>query len=75
MAIFTLNAEKDISYNPRNANIPFNTKLAKKPPVCPEYIIVHELAHLTEPSHSAHFIALMDFPDPKDLFEGRGIHA
>lgn len=41
-------------------NIRLNTELAKKPRECLEYIIVHELAHLIEPSHNAHFVALMD---------------
>lgn len=38
----------------------FNTDLAKKPPECLEYIVVHELAHMLEPTHNNHFIALMD---------------
>jgi predicted metal-dependent hydrolase len=37
-----------------------NTDLAKKPPECLEYIVVHEMAHLSESTHSAPFIALMD---------------
>jgi len=40
--------------------IRLNTELAKKPPPCLEYIIVHELVHLLEPTHNARFIALMD---------------
>jgi hypothetical protein len=34
------------SCNPRTAAIRLNTELAKKPPVCLEYVLVHELAHL-----------------------------
>lgn len=41
-------------------NIRLNTELAKKPPECLEYIVVHEMAHLLEPTHNAHFRALMD---------------
>ena len=40
--------------------IRLNTELAKKPPECLEYIVVHELVHLLEPTHNAHFVALMD---------------
>ena len=39
--------------------------MAKKPPECPEYVVVHELAHLLEPSHNARFIALMNRFLPK----------
>lgn len=41
-------------------NIRVNTELAKKPPQCLEYIVVHEMAHLIEPTHNDRFIALMD---------------
>jgi predicted metal-dependent hydrolase len=37
------------SCNPSSGSIRLNTDLAKKPPECLEYIIVHELAHLIEP--------------------------
>jgi predicted metal-dependent hydrolase len=37
-----------------------NTDLAKKPPECLEYVVVHEMAHLIEPTHNARFVALMD---------------
>lgn len=48
------------SCNPRDQHIRLNTELAKKPPECLEYVLVHELVHLLEPSHNAHFVALMD---------------
>lgn len=48
------------SCNQINRNIRLNTQLAKKPPICLEYIVVHELIHLIEPSHNAKFIELMD---------------
>jgi predicted metal-dependent hydrolase len=37
-----------------------NLELAKKPPQCLEYIVVHELVHLIERQHNDAFIALMD---------------
>jgi predicted metal-dependent hydrolase len=37
-----------------------NLELAKKPPQCLEYVLVHELVHLLERHHSDTFIALMD---------------
>lgn len=46
--------------NPSTGNIRLNTDLAKKPPECLEYILIHELAHLIEPTHSNRFLALMD---------------
>ncbi len=48
------------SCNPTAATIRLNTELAKKPPPCLEYIIVHELMHLLEPTHNRRFIDLMN---------------
>jgi predicted metal-dependent hydrolase len=48
------------SCNPRTGNIRLNTELAKKPPECLEYVLVHELTHVLEPSHNHRFKALMD---------------
>ncbi len=48
------------SCNPDARHIRLNTELAKKPPVCLEYIVVHEMAHLLELTHNARFVALMD---------------
>lgn len=36
-----------------------NLELAKKPPECLEYIVVHELVHLLERRHNARFVSLM----------------
>ncbi len=36
-----------------------NLELAKKPPGCLEYILVHELVHLIERHHNDRFVALM----------------
>ncbi|MHA1278612.1 MAG: M48 family metallopeptidase [Candidatus Helarchaeota archaeon] len=48
------------SCNPQSGNILLNTELAKKPIICLEYIIIHELLHLIEPRHNANFLMLMD---------------
>lgn len=47
------------SCNPHLKNIRINTELSKKPIECLEYILVHEMTHLLEPTHSIHFQALM----------------
>jgi predicted metal-dependent hydrolase len=46
--------------NPATRSIRLNTDLAKKPRECLEYILVHEMLHLLEPSHNARFVGLMD---------------
>jgi predicted metal-dependent hydrolase len=48
------------SCNPGNGSIRLNTELAKKPRECLKYIVLHEMAHLLEPTHNTRFIALMD---------------
>ena len=48
------------SCNHKARTIRLNTELAKKPAECLEYIVVHEMVHLLEPTHNARFIALMD---------------
>lgn len=57
------------SCTPRTRSLRFNIELAKKPPRCLEYLVVHEMAHLIEPSHNARFKALMDrfLPDWKHV--------
>ena len=42
-----------------------NLELAKKPVICLEYILVHELVHLHERNHNDRFIALMSQFMPK----------
>lgn len=46
----------------------FNLQLAKTPPECIEYVIVHEMSHLVELNHGPAFKALMDsrMPDWED---------
>lgn len=48
------------SCNRKARTIRINTELAKKPHEYLEYIVVHELAHLLEPTHNARFVAIMD---------------
>lgn len=56
------------SCNPTSKSIRLNTELAKKPLECLEYIIVHEMVHLREPTHNSRFIALLDSFVPKWQF-------
>ncbi len=53
------------SCNPGSRNIRLNTELAKKPPECLEYIVVHEMVHLLEPTHNDSFVGLMNQYLPK----------
>jgi predicted metal-dependent hydrolase len=48
------------SCNPDRRSIRLNTDLAKKPRECLEYIVVHEMVHILEPTHNTRFVALMD---------------
>jgi predicted metal-dependent hydrolase len=48
------------SANPSKRNIRLNTELAKKPPECFEYVVLHELSHFLSPRHDQRFIALLD---------------
>jgi len=59
------------SCNPHTRSIRLNSDLAKKPRECLEYIVVHELLHLLEPSHNIRFTILMDkfMPNWKHLRE------
>lgn len=41
-------------------NIRLNTELVKKPRDLLEYVVVHEMVHLIEPTHSKHFVALLE---------------
>ena len=54
--------------NPVAKRIWLNLELAKKPIETIEYIIVHELVHLLEPSHNNQFIKYMDEFMPKWKF-------
>jgi predicted metal-dependent hydrolase len=53
------------SCNHRAGSIRLNTDLARKPRECLEYIVVHEMVHLLEPTHNTCFTSLMDQFFPK----------
>lgn len=46
--------------NHRAGTIRLNTELVKKPKDLLEYVVVHEMLHLIEPTHSERFVALLD---------------
>ncbi len=48
-----------------------NLELAKKPIICLEYIIIHEMTHLLERNHNTRFVALMNqfMPNWKEVKE------
>jgi predicted metal-dependent hydrolase len=48
------------SCNPLARRIWLNLELAKSPPACLEYVVVHELLHLLERRHNQRFWRLMD---------------
>ena len=48
------------SCNPRKHHIRLNTELVKKPKDLLEYVVVHEMVHLIEPSHNERFLAVLD---------------
>jgi len=52
------------SANPAARTIRLNTELAKKPPECLAFIIVHEMTHFLVPNHGARFIELMNYHMP-----------
>ncbi len=48
------------SCNPAHKRIWINLELIKKPISCIEYIVVHEMVHLLEPTHNENFISHMN---------------
>lgn len=50
--------------NHKAATIRLNTELVKKPRDLLEYVVVHEMLHLIEPSHNERFLALLDHQYP-----------
>ena len=53
------------SCNHRAGNIRLNTELVKKPKDLLEYVIVHEMVHLLEPTHSERFVSILDQQLPR----------
>lgn len=47
------------SCNHRAGHIRLNTELVKKPKDLLEYVVVHEMVHLLEPTHSERFMAIL----------------
>lgn len=48
------------SCNHAAGNIRLNTELVKKPKDLLEYVVVHEMIHLIEPTHSDRFVSILD---------------
>lgn len=48
------------SCNHEARTIRLNTELVKKPKDLVEYVVVHEMLHIIEPTHSERFVALLD---------------
>jgi len=48
------------SCNRESGHIWFNLELAKKHPLCLEYVVVHEMTHLIERNHGVRFTKLMN---------------
>jgi len=46
--------------NHRAGNIRLNTELVKKPLDLLEYVVLHEMLHLAEPTHSERFVTLLE---------------
>ncbi len=63
------------SCSPLSCTIRINLDLVRKPPEYLEYIVVHELVHLLEPSHNSRFVALMDKFLPKWRFYREGLNS
>ena len=57
------------SCNVKSHHLNFNLALARVPEECVEYVVVHELTHLLEPSHNERFWKLMELylPGSKEL--------
>lgn len=52
------------SCNPEQQTIRLNTELARKPLEALEYVVVHEMTHLLEPTHNSRFTGLLDIQLP-----------
>ena len=47
------------SCNHKAGHIRLNTELVKKPKDLLEYVVVHEMVHLIEPTHSERFVSIL----------------
>lgn len=56
------------SCNTQAGSIRLNLELATKPKECLEYIVVHEMVHLLEPTHNGRFVDLMNRFMPKSQY-------
>ena len=56
------------SCNTQAGSIRLNPELATKPKECLEYIVVHEMVHLLEPTHNGRFVDLMHRFMPKSQY-------
>jgi predicted metal-dependent hydrolase len=63
------------SCNTVSRNIRLNTELAKKPPECLEYVLVHEMVHLIVRRHDDRFTSLMDRYLPNWRFVRQALNA
>jgi predicted metal-dependent hydrolase len=48
------------SCNSKSGHIRLNTELVKKPRDLVEYVVVHEMGHLIEPTHNERFVAILN---------------
>tara|TARA_B110000116_G_scaffold36091_1_gene28089 strand:- start:213 stop:452 length:240 start_codon:yes stop_codon:yes gene_type:complete len=53
------------SCNHKAGHIRLNTELVKKPKDLIEYVVVHEMVHIIEPTHSERFISILSDNFPK----------
>jgi predicted metal-dependent hydrolase len=63
------------SCNAVSRNIRLNTELAKKPPECLEYVLVHKMVHLIVRRHDDRFTSLMDRYLPNWRFVRQALNA
>jgi predicted metal-dependent hydrolase len=63
------------SCNATVGNIRLNSELTKKPREFLEYVVLHEMVHLLEPTHNRRFMALMDQFMPNWRFERQKLNA
>lgn len=59
------------SCNHQAGNIRLNTELVKKPKDLVEYVVMHEIAHLVEPTHNERYVAILNrhYPTWRDVRE------